>query len=61
MYALKVKPALSARSDFSVAIAAVNRFITARLEWNFGAFATLGAGRGEHLARSSVTAVAVTF
>ena len=51
---------LSARSNFSIAIAAVYRPITARFKRNFGTFTTLGACCREHLARSSVTATAVT-
>lgn len=53
---------LSGWSDFSVAIAAINWFITARLERDFGGFSALGAGRREHLARGgSVAAVAIAF
>lgn len=52
---------LSTRSDFAIAIAAVNGLITARFKWDFGAFAALGTGRGEHLAWGSVTAVAVAL
>jgi hypothetical protein len=53
-----VYPRLSTRSDFTVAIAAVNGLITAGLKGDFGAFAAFGAGCGEHLARGSVTATA---
>ena len=53
-------PYLSGGADFSVAIAAVNRLVTARLEGDFGAFATLGTCCGEHLASGSVAAAAVS-
>jgi hypothetical protein len=44
---------------FPVAIVAINRFVTARLEGNFCGFAALGAGSGEHLtSRSTSTASA---
>jgi hypothetical protein len=41
---------LSGRSDLAVTIAAINRFVTTRLEGNFGSFAALGTSGGEHLA-----------
>jgi hypothetical protein len=50
-------PHLSVISDFSEAIAAVNRPVTARLKRDFSTFTALGAGCREHLAWSSVTAV----
>jgi len=55
MYALKVKPALSADSDFTVAIATVHRFVPARFKGYLGILATLGAYCREHLALGSVT------
>ena len=48
---------LSAWSDFSVTIAAVNRLVTARLKGDFGGFPALGAGGGEHLAHGSTAAI----
>lgn len=47
---------LSGWSDLAVTIAAINRFVAARLEGNFGGFAALGAGGGEHLAFGAVAA-----
>jgi hypothetical protein len=58
---LKVLPHLSSRSDFTVAFIAVNGLITAGLKRDFGAFAALAAGGREHLARGSVTGVAIAF
>ena len=52
---------LSTRSNFSVAIAAINRSVTARLERDLGACTALGASRGEHLARGSITAICVAI
>ena len=57
----KVKPVLTTRSDFSVAITTVHWFITARFKRYFGVFATLGECCGKHLALGSVTAVSVAF
>ena len=58
MCALKVKPALSAGSDFTVAIAAVDRLITAGFKGYLSILAALGSFYREHLARGSVIAVA---
>ena len=55
MYALKLKPALSANFDFTVAIATVHRSTTAGFKGYLGIFATLGAYCREHLALGSVT------
>jgi hypothetical protein len=55
MYALKVKPALSTGSAFTVAIATVHRFVTAGFKGYLGILATLGAYCREHLALGSVT------
>ena len=55
MYALKLKLALSADSDFTVAIATVHRSTTAGFKGYLGIFATLGAYCREHLALGSVT------
>jgi hypothetical protein len=48
------RPALSARSYFAVAIAAVDGPAVGRLKRHFGVFAALGACGGKHLARGSV-------
>ena len=48
-------------SYFTVAIATVNRSVTAWLKGYFGVFATLGTYCGEHLASGTVAAVSVTF
>jgi hypothetical protein len=45
-----VKPALSTRSDFLVAIAAIDRPATGGLKRHFGVFAALGACGSKHLA-----------
>ncbi len=55
MYALKLKLALSADSDFTVAIATVHRSTTAGFKGYLGIFAALGAYHREHLALGSVT------
>ncbi len=57
----EVSPALSVQSDFAVAIATVNRFITAGFEGYLGVFAALGACHGKHLASGPVAAVSVTL
>ena len=44
-----VKPALCAQSDFSVAIAAIDRPAVGRLKRHFGVFAAVRAYSGEHL------------
>jgi len=54
----EIKLTLSTRSDFAVAIATVNRPVTARFEGYFGILATLGAYHGKHLAWGSIAAVA---
>jgi hypothetical protein len=54
-------PALSVLSDFAVAIATVNRFITAGFEWYLGLFAALGTCCREHLALEPVAAVSITL
>jgi len=61
VFVLKAVLALSAHSDFAVAITAVYRSVTARFKGYFGILATLGACHGEHLTPSSVAAVAVTL
>jgi hypothetical protein len=48
---------LPARFDLTIAIAAVNRPVTARLKGDFGFLTTLSTNYGEHLAR--LTAVAL--
>ena len=52
---------LSGWSDFAIAIAAVDRSVTAGFERYFGVFATLGTDYGKHLAGSPVTAVTEAF
>jgi hypothetical protein len=52
---------LPARADFSVAIAAINRFVTARLERNFCSFAAFGTGSREHLSFGPEGIVSVAF
>jgi hypothetical protein len=51
-----VKPPLSARSDFSVTIAAIDRPASGRLKRHFGVFAALGACGRKHLAWEPVAA-----
>jgi len=50
-----VKPALSTRSDFSVAIAAIDRLAVGRRKRHFGVFAALGAYGRKHLAWQTVS------
>jgi hypothetical protein len=54
------KLALSARSDFAVAIAAVDWPAVGRLKRHLGLFAALGACHREHLAWESVVAATVS-
>ena len=61
MYALKTKPALSAGSDFTVAIATVHRLITARFKGHFGIFTALGAFYREHLPLWPVTRATISI
>jgi len=49
-----IKPALSAQSDFSVAIAAIDRLAIGRLKRHLGLFAAVGACGRKHLAREPV-------
>ena len=58
---LGFESALSTRSDFTVAIATIHRFITARFEGYFAFLAALRAYCGEHLAPGSVTAASGTL
>jgi hypothetical protein len=51
---LAVKPVLSTQSDFTVAIAAIDRPAIGGRKRHFGVFAALGAGGRKHLARESV-------
>jgi len=51
---LKAKSLLSSRSDFSLAIAAVNQLVIKRLKRDFGAFATFGIGNRKHMALISI-------
>jgi hypothetical protein len=48
-YMYVITPALSTRSDFSVAIAAIDWPATGRRKRHFGVFAALGACRRKHL------------
>ena len=58
------KQVLSARSYFTVAIAAIYRSVLAWLEWYFGFLTTIGTYCREHLAGGTIavsaTAIAVT-
>ena len=56
----KVKPALSARSDFAVAIATIHRPIFAGLERYFRIPAAIGTDYGEHLALGLIAVAIVT-
>jgi len=60
---LQVKLALSALSDFTVALTAIHRSALAGLERYFGVFATLGTCCGEHLTLGpvAVATTSVTF
>ena len=49
-----VKPALSTHSDFTVAIATIDRLAIERLKRHFGVFAALGAYGRKHLAWETV-------
>jgi len=49
-----VKPALSTQSDFTVAIATIDRPAVGRLKRHFGVFAALGAYGRKHLAWETV-------
>jgi len=61
MYALKVKPALSAWSDFTVAIATVHRFVTAGFKGYLSILTALGAFYREHLPLGSVARATVSI
>ena len=52
---------LSARSDFTIAIAAVDGSVTAGLERDFGAFSAFGTGCREHLTRCPVAAILIAI
>jgi hypothetical protein len=52
---------LPARSDFAIAVAAVDRFVASRLERYFGALAAFGAHCWEHLTPGPVAVVSVPF
>jgi len=53
---LWVKPASSAHSDFSVAVAAIDWSTIARLKGHYGVLTTFGAFCRKHLALGSVAA-----
>ena len=59
MYASKVKPALFADSDFTVAIATVQWFVSAGFKRHLSIFAALGTFYREHLPLYSVTRTTV--
>ena len=61
MYVLKFRPALPVKPDFTVAIATVNRPITARFKGYFGFLAAPGTNRREHLTSRTVVIVSVTI
>jgi hypothetical protein len=61
MCALKVKPALSADSDFTVAIATVHRFVTTGFKGYLGILAALGTFYREHLPLESVARATVSI
>jgi hypothetical protein len=52
---------LSSWSGFPVTIGTINRFVTARLEGDFGGFTALRAGSGEHLAFGAKAAAAASI
>ncbi len=54
-------PVLPGHSDFTVAIATIDRPITARFEGYLGVLATLSAFCGKHLASGAVLAVSITL
>jgi hypothetical protein len=56
-----IKPALSAQSDFSVAIAAIDRPAIGRLKRHFGLFAAVGACGRKHLAWLPVAVASVSI
>jgi len=55
------KPQLSAQSNFSVAIAAIDRLAVARRKRHFGLFAALGAYGREHLPREPVALATISI
>jgi hypothetical protein len=61
MHVLKVKLALSAQSDFIVALATIYRSTFSRLERYFGFLTALGAYCREHLASGPVAIISVTL
>ena len=60
MYALKVKPALSADFDFTVAIATVHWFVTAGFKGYLSILTALCTFYREHLSRLGLVARAAT-
>jgi len=58
---LEIKPALSTQSDFTIAIAAVHRFIATRFKGYFGILSAIGACYGKHLARGTIAVSAITI
>jgi hypothetical protein len=60
MYALKAKPALSAGSGFTVAIATVHRPVPARFKRHFGILTALGTFYRKHLTPLSIARATVS-
>jgi hypothetical protein len=56
-----VKPALSVQSDFSVAIAAIDRPAVGRRKRHFSVFAAVGARGRKHLAREPVAVASISI
>ena len=61
VYLHKVRLELATHSDFTIAIAAIHRPITARFEGYFGVLAALSAHYRKHLARGAVASVSITL
>jgi hypothetical protein len=55
-----IKPALSTQSDFTVAIATIDRPAVGRLKRHFGVSAAVGAYGGKHLARAPVAVTTIS-
>ena len=54
-----VKPALSTQSDFTIALATIDRPAIGRLKRHFGVFAALGAYGRKHLAWETVVVTTI--
>ena len=55
-----VKPALSTQSDFTVALATIDRPAVGRLKRHFGVSAALGAYGRKHLAREPIAVTTIS-